>query len=177
MKTYRFRILLDTPQHVFRDIDINADATFEALHEAILNSFSFSGKEMASFYLSNDDWDKGDEIALMDFSEPGQSDVRTMERTSIDELLTKEGDKVLYLYDFFRMWIWFVEVVKIFTSEPTEHLPKVVLAVGDAPSEYSKKIVESFDYEESEDGEDPYGDFDDDYDEGDLDGFETESFQ
>ena len=36
-------------------------------HFAILKSFGFAGKEMASFYLSNSKWDQGDEIPVIMF--------------------------------------------------------------------------------------------------------------
>ncbi|NJW55911.1 plasmid pRiA4b ORF-3 family protein, partial [Salinimicrobium oceani] len=51
---YRFRIILDAEEDVFRDIEIMADNTLEDLHNTILQSFGFDGTEMASFYISDD---------------------------------------------------------------------------------------------------------------------------
>lgn len=129
---------------------------------------------MASFYLSNDEWDKGAEIAQMDFSEPGQEPVRIMADTSLDEILDGEGSKLLYLYDFLRMWIWYVELVEVAESaEATTSLPRVVLSVGDAPSEFSKGMVEKF---ESDGDDDPFSEFDDDFDPNDLEGYGEEPY-
>jgi hypothetical protein len=33
-----------------------------------MSAFEFKGDQMASFYVSNDEWDKGHEINLMDMS-------------------------------------------------------------------------------------------------------------
>ena len=61
---YRFRIILDTHEDVFRDIEIEANASLEDFHNAITQAFGFDGQEMASFYTSNDLWEEGDEISL-----------------------------------------------------------------------------------------------------------------
>lgn len=169
MKIFRFRILIDHAHNVFRDIEIQASGTFQELHESILQSFAFSGQEMSSFYLSNDEWDKGAEIAQMDFSEPGQEPVRMMADTILEEVLESEGSKLLYLYDFLRMWIWYVELVEVRESaeDPTQ-LPRVVLSVGDAPSEFSKGMIEKF---ESEGDDDPFTEFEDDFDPNDFDSY------
>ena len=45
---YRFRIILDTEEDIFRDIEIEQSASFEDLHNSITQSFGFDGTEMAS---------------------------------------------------------------------------------------------------------------------------------
>jgi hypothetical protein len=49
---YRFRIILDTEEDVFRDLEIAKTASLEDLHNAVNQSFGFDGTEIASFYLS-----------------------------------------------------------------------------------------------------------------------------
>ena len=44
---YRFRVILDADEDVFRDIEIEADATVEDFHNAITQAFGFEGGEMA----------------------------------------------------------------------------------------------------------------------------------
>lgn len=173
MKIYRFRILLDNAQNVFRDIEISAEAPCAELHEAIMEAFEFSGAEVASFFLSNEEWDKGEEIALMDFSEPGVEPVRNMLDTRLTEVVHDEGDKMLYLYDFLRMWIWYVELMSIGEAEEGIDYPHVVLSVGDAPEEGSKGMVDSFD---SEGDDDPFHDLEDGFDESDFDNYDGDQF-
>ena len=64
---YRFRIILDTEEDVFRDIEINESSSLEELHNSIIKSFGFLGNEMASFYKTDNDWKQGDELPLNDF--------------------------------------------------------------------------------------------------------------
>ena len=63
---YRSRIILDTKEDVFRDIEINESSSLEELHNSIIKSFGFRN-EMASFYKTDNDWKQGDELPLNDF--------------------------------------------------------------------------------------------------------------
>jgi len=94
---------------------------------------------MASFYESNEHWDKGEEIALIDMmDDPDQEPVRAMSDTPIHELMHDEGDKMLYLYDFMRMWIFYVELINEVERRADVTYPEIVLWVGNAPAENSK---------------------------------------
>ncbi|NNL81464.1 MAG: hypothetical protein HKO67_13330, partial [Flavobacteriaceae bacterium] len=102
---YRFRIILDnkSEEDIFRDIEIRKTDTLEDLHNAITQSFGFDGMEMASFYLSDDEWNQGEEISLFDMSEAGTS-VRLMNETQLEEVVNEDQTKLIYVYDFLSMW-------------------------------------------------------------------------
>ncbi len=139
MRIFHIRILLDSSKDIFRDIEIEETATFLDLHNTIIEAFKFSGMEMASFYKSNKDWDKGEEIALIDMmNDPDQEPIRAMSDTPLHELMHDTGDKMLYLYDFMRMWIFFVELVNEVDRRADVTYPEIVLWVGNAPAEDSK---------------------------------------
>ncbi len=53
---YRMRVILDVREDVFRDIEIDGGNTLEDFHNAIVQSFGLDGREMASFYLSDEEW-------------------------------------------------------------------------------------------------------------------------
>ncbi|MCA1761838.1 MAG: hypothetical protein ABR574_07655 [Cryomorphaceae bacterium] len=167
MTVYRFRILLDHSEDILRDIEIDASASFMDFHEMIIKALGYSGLEMASFFMSNEDWDKGEEIALMDMAEPGQESVKAMSDTKLNEMVMEKGDKMLFVYDFLRMWIYYVELVAVLKTEEAGDLPKVVLAVGNPPNENAEPEMDMSDF-------DSYGD-DDDYDDEFGDGSEFES--
>jgi hypothetical protein len=145
MDIYHFRILLDSSRDVFRDIEISQRATFADLHNSIVDAFGFSGQEMASFYMSNDEWDKGQEIALMDMSD-GSGGVIDMSSTYINDMVENTGSKLLYVYDFYRMWIFFVELVAIKPAMTGSEYPLITLAVGTAPSEYSRESADDMEF-------------------------------
>jgi len=163
-KIFHFRILIDQSEEVFRDIEIKGSDSFEDFHRAIVEAFQFSGDEIASFYMSNEDWDKGEEITQMDMGGAGDEGIKMMKETNLDEMVFESGQKLLYLYDFMRMWIFFVELVSISQPDTDQTYPAVVLTVGDAPDESSKELVDSFQIDFD-------GDFDDDSEE--EEGFEN----
>jgi hypothetical protein len=134
---YKFRVIIDTEQDVFRDIEIETDATFEKLHEAILDSFDFEAGEMASFYMSNEQWEKGLEIPLMDMA--GDAAL-SMKSTKLSDMVSKPSEKILYVYDFMRMWIFYVELMEVKKDMPSTIYPRVALVYGDAPSQDSKEM-------------------------------------
>ena len=68
----QLRVLVDYEKDVFRDIEIRSDDTFMTLHEMIQQSFGFDNSQMASFYVSNADWEKGQEITLMEVMQPDE---------------------------------------------------------------------------------------------------------
>lgn len=174
---FKFRVIIDTENDVFRDIEIETDSTFESLHLSILDAFDFEEGEMASFYMSDENWEKGLEIPLM---EMGTEAKLSMKSTSLSELLSKPSDKVLYVYDFMRMWIFYVELVEIKKDKPSTIYPRVALVYGDAPSQDSKEMDlfgSEFSAEEFKEvyGGDSEDDADDPFDE-DNDVFDEEEY-
>lgn len=176
MGALKFRVLLDSEkdQEIFRDILINEDDNFESFYRAILNSFNFEGKEMGSFFMSNDEWDKGHEISLMDmsYSDEDTEITSVMSEAKLGNFMEVPDQKIILVYDFLRMWIFLIEL-----QERTEEVldkPKVALAVGTAPPEDSKMIQDDafFGEEEGDDFDDFDEDFGDGYDEDDLSGYE-----
>ena len=85
MAGIKFRVLLDSNQkeEVFCDILLSIDDNFESFFNSIVKAYDFKGDQMASFYASNEEWDKGEEVSLMDVSFGEEDQQRTMSNTSI----------------------------------------------------------------------------------------------
>ncbi len=149
---YRFRIILDTHEDVFRDLEIEATATLEDFHNAITQSFGFDGQEMASFYTTNELWEEDEEISLFDVSdEPGS--VRIMGETYLEDVVDKEKTRLLYVYDFLNMWTFMVELADIAETETGQIYPNLMYSHGEIPEEAPEKEfiaeeVEDDDFEE-----------------------------
>jgi len=176
MAGLKFRVLLDSKDknEVFRDILISDKADFESFYRAILDAYGFTSDQMASFYMSNDSWDKGFEISLFDMSygeDPDQILPGVMNSSIIGSYIQESDQKIILVHDFLRMWIFLIELIEY--SEETPEYPKTVLTVGNAPSEDSKPLENDdlqFETESDEDGEDDeeddfgFGDYEDEYD-------------
>jgi len=163
---YRFRIILDndTEEDIFRDIEIRQTDTLEDLHNTITQSFGFDGSEMASFYRSDDEWNQGEEISLFDLSE-GLDTVKLMSATSIESITDIDHTKLIYVYDFFSMWTFLVELGEIVEEAEGADYPNLMYVHCQIPTEASVKefIAESIDdFDEFNDdiGTDDYEDLD-----------------
>jgi len=139
---YRFRVILDDKDDVFRDIEIKADTTAEDFHNAIVQAFGFDGGEMASFYTSDEEWSQGDEIALFDMSEGGDS-VRIMNETALDDIITEHKRRLIYVYDFFNMWTFLVELAEIAEAQDGTSYPNLMYSHGVLPDSPPEKVFEA----------------------------------
>ena len=168
--TLRLRVLVDTEgdDNVFRDIEMPANASFEEFHLAIQDQFDFDNSQMASFYESDDEWERGEEIMLMDMSMNDKQEVRLMRDTLIGEVLNSAEDKMLYIFDFLVMWTFFVEVVSVGKFSEDVEYPNVLLSVGDSPDQNSKSAEDLFGSMKSEMLPGMDNDEDEDFDEFDM---------
>ena len=175
MPGLKFRVLLDSDKNeeIFRDILIADSDNFESFYQAIIKAFKFKGDQMASFYVSNDEWDKGHEISFMDMSyddDSIDSPAAVMKNAIIKDFLEEPDQKFILVYEFMRMWIFLVELIGFDRNDPST--PELLLSVGNAPREESREEIDEqlFEGEEIDQDEDELGfnDFDDDYSDDDL---------
>jgi hypothetical protein len=132
---YKVRVILDTKEDVIRTLTVNNSINLEELHLFIAKAFGFNGQEMASFYKADHEWNQGEEIPLFNMSEFG--DAISMSTCVLKETLPKTNDKLIYVYDFFKMWSFYVEIVDInneLLSEPT-----IIMSIGEIPDEAPEK--------------------------------------
>ncbi|MDB4715090.1 plasmid pRiA4b ORF-3 family protein [Flavobacteriaceae bacterium] len=160
---YRFRIILDAKEDILRDIEIEASATLEDFHYAIAQAFGFAGSEMASFYRTNEAWEQGEEIPLLDMDEG----IVPMGQEQIDSIFTAENHHLIYVYDFLALWTFFVELIEVGEPELTTLYPNLIFAQGEVPEEAPQKdfvadesTLENEMDEEEEEGLEDYNDTD-----------------
>lgn len=151
---YRFRIILDTEEDVFRDIEINENSTLEEFHNAITQSFGFDGSEMASFYTSDEQWNQGEEISLFDMSD-GSQPVRLMSETILSDVVHEASVKLIYIYDFLSMWTFMVELAEIAEFEDGREYPNTMFVLGQLPDnapekEFKAESIDNDDFENEE---------------------------
>jgi len=161
---YKFRVILDAEDDVFRDIAIPENDTLEDLHNAIVNAFGFDGLEIASFYTCDDEWVQDEEIPLFDTGDiPGEQ--KTMADYELKDILDTENTKIIYVYDFLNMWTFFVELAAVEEMEAGVTYPDLLFSHGLMPAVAPEK-------EFGADADDAFSEFDDDYDDDDLDMFD-----
>lgn len=164
---YRFRVVLDndTDEDVFRDIEIRETDTLEDLHNCIAQSFGFDGLEMASFYVSDDTWNQGEEIPMLDLGEDAAA--RTMSTTIINEIIHEVQTKLIYVYDFLSMWTFYVELAEIVEEAKGTDYPNLMFVHGQLPDTAPEKSFEA----------EKLDDFNDEFEDGlDIDDYDSLDF-
>ena len=165
---YKFRVILDNEEDVFRDIAILDTDNLEDLHNAIFNSFGFDGLEVASFYTCDDTWNQEDEIPMFDTGDT-VGEMKTMADYQLSDILDKQNTKIIYVYDFINMWTFLVELASVEDQVVGNLYPETIFSHGEMPDEAPENNFEA-DMHSNQYNED----FEDDYDEDDFDNIEDE---
>jgi len=162
---YKIRVILNTEEDVIRDVAIDATASLEDLHNALTNSFGFTGEEMASFYRSDETWVQGEEHPLFDMGEGVDQKIQ-MREVILSDVLIHENDRMIYVYDFFNMWSFYVELIQSDFDHESVELPSLLFSLGVVPSdvpdiqfETEDLSVDDIEDDQLEEFDDEYGDF------------------
>ena len=150
---YRLRVILDndTEDDIFRDIEINKKDALVEFHKSIITSFGFSNNEIASFYLSDNQWNQGEEISLFSFED---QDNKLMSDILINYVINNQNNKLIYVYDFLHMWTFLIELIEVAEDIKGIDYPNIIFSKGEIPEKAPEKKFES-EKREIVDGEDP----------------------
>lgn len=141
----KLRVILDTEEDVIRDLEMDSNSGLQDLHELIINAFALYKGELASFFNSNENWDQGEEIGMLELSLTGSDTTRTMDEFRLKDFFVQKGDKMLYVYDYLKLWTFFVEVIDIQEGDSSQG--RLLASVGNRPKEAPNKEMraETFD--------------------------------
>ena len=114
---YRFTIISDEVDDFVREIQIDPEATFFDLHEAILKAANYTNDQMTSFFICDDDWEKEKEITLEEMDNNPEMDSWIMKETRLNELIEDEKQKLLYVFDYMTERCFFIELSEIITGK------------------------------------------------------------
>lgn len=137
MALYRFRVTFEDYDDVSRDIDVKSNQTFEDLHKAIHQSTGYNFEYPSSFYISNDQWMKGEEITYMPNQKRIDRKIPLMEKIKLSSFIDDPHQKFYYTFNFDRPFDFHVELMKIILDDaPGVTYPAVVRSVGEAPKQF-----------------------------------------
>lgn len=140
MPVLKFRVYWEEDESVYRDIAIKPNQTFLVFHQAILQAFEFDSKHKATFFRSNDNWQRGREIILEADNQPRKAEPLLMADTVIGVAVKDPNQKFIYLYDFAKNWSFLVELIGVSKDENSKIVyPACVRKEGLAPSQYGTK--------------------------------------
>lgn len=162
MAILKFRIYLEEDDAVYRDVVIRHTQYFQDLHFAILKSYEFDSKHKATFYRSNDNWQRGREISFEKYDKPYVVDPLIMAEVTIGSEIRDTNQKFIYEYDFEKHWVFLVELINVSKEESSKiSYPATSRTEGIGPQQYGTKsllgdkfadIEEKYDLSEAAEG-------------------------
>ena len=140
MAILKFRIYFEEDDSIYRDVAIRHTQNFFNLHEAILQAYEFDKKHDATFYRSNDNWQRGREISLDVYNKQYKAPPLLMKETTIGSEIRDPNQKFIYVYDFVKNWSFLVELINVSKDESAKlDYPAVIKKEGIGPSQYGVK--------------------------------------
>ena len=142
MAVLKFRAYFEEDDSVYRDIVVKHTQTFADLHGAILKSYDFDKKHQATFYRSNDTWQRGREITLEKYDKAYKAEPLIMSEVSIRSEIKDPNQKFIMEYDFTRKWVFLVELINVSKEESAKiTYPSTSRSEGIAPAQYGTKSL------------------------------------
>lgn len=128
---YKIRVILDTKEDIFRDIEIKGKQTLWNLHLGVKNAFNLSGDELSTFNLLEEDGTIVKSVPLEDMSDDGDGEI--MSDVYIDEAFETAGDKAQFQYGLLDLWEFFCELVEVIDETKGVNYPITAYRFGNAP--------------------------------------------
>jgi hypothetical protein len=171
---FKFTILSDEADHFVRVISIDSEATFLELHHAILDSMKYQKDLLTTFFLCADDWEKEQEVTLIEMDTGSEYDNLVMEDTKLEDLISDEKQKLIYVFDLLTERAFYMELSEIVPGISMDK-PECILSKGEAPAQTisDEELIAGVNVNIDENF---YGDEDFDLSELDDEGFDNVSF-
>lgn len=128
---YKIRVILDTKEDIFRDVEIKGKQTLWNLHLGIKSAFNLSGDELSTFNLLEEDGTVVKSVPLEDMSDDGDGEI--MSDVYIDEAFESAGDKAQFQYGLLDLWEFFCELVEVVDETKGVNYPITTYRFGNAP--------------------------------------------
>ena len=137
---FGFRMLSDEDDNFIRDYEIPYDMTLKDFYRFICGDLNYNDKEMSSFFLSNDNWEKLKEFTSEDmgFGNDAEDELApvAMENVLLGQIIRKQKERLIFVFDMLGDRAFFLELTQSKKREDGYEYPRVVLANGDAPDQY-----------------------------------------
>ena len=158
-----FRIISNEDQEFYRDLVIDGSDTFLDFHHVLQENLGFDPTQLASFFITNEEWEKQNEITLIDMMQEPGAETLTMENVIMEQYFDDVNQRMIYVFDFFSERAFFMELIEYSDQESPRKTPFIAQSVGDPPQQLALDMLmdELTDDGEADDGEADPGD--DDY--------------
>lgn len=142
MLIYRFRINFEDSDEFLREIDIRSDQTFDVFYKALVDDLKLDSETLSSFFICDYRYRKKLEISLVDMNTESEGEggkkVFVMNQAKLSDFIDDPHQKLLLEYDYLNIWTFYIELFKIFPSNPQHEYPRFHKREGEKPRELTK---------------------------------------
>jgi Plasmid pRiA4b ORF-3-like protein len=147
---FLFRIISDENPEFFRDLVASDSDTFLDFHKVLQKELGYDPNQLASFFITNQLWEKEHEITLIDMMQEPAIKATTMEEASLGEYIQELKQRMLYIFDFFSERAFFIELIEKADESSSRKTPFIGHSKGDPPAQLALDLMMD---EETEAGE------------------------
>lgn len=178
MAILKFRVYWEEEDAIYRDVLVKHTQHFSDFHQIILKAFEFDQKHDATFFRSNEKWQRGREISKEVYQKEYPVAPLLMDETTIGSEIMDTNQHFIYLYDFNKAWTFLVELIQVIKNADADmnlEYPLISRVEGVGPMQYGTKgllgekfadIEEKYDLSEADEG---FGEEGEDSDSNDTD--------
>ena len=146
-----FRIISDENQDFLRDLVIDGSDTFLDFHRVLQEDLGYDPSQLASFFLTNEMWEKQQEITLIDMAQEPGIETLTMGEVTLSECVKEMNQRMIYVFDFFSERAFFMELIEQSDASSPRETPFVAASKGDAPRQLALDMLDTEDEVEEDD--------------------------
>jgi hypothetical protein len=164
MAILKFRVYWEEEDAIYRDVLVKHTQHFSDFHQIILKAFEFDQKHDATFFRSNEKWQRGREISKEVYQKEYPVAPLLMDETTIGSEIMDTNQHFIYLYDFNKAWTFLVELIQVIKNADADmnaEYPLISRVEGVGPMQYGTKgllgekfadIEEKYDLSEADEG-------------------------
>ncbi len=164
MAILKFRISWEEDDAIYRDVMVKHTQHFFDLHQIILKAFEFDEKHDATFFRSNEKWQRGREISKAVYEKNYVVPPLMMDEVAIGSEILDTNQQFVYVYDFAKSWTFLIQLIQVIKNADADMeltYPMVSRIEGVGPMQYGTKgilgpnftdIEEKYDLTEAQDG-------------------------
>lgn len=152
-----FRIISDEDHEFCRDLVIDGSDTFLDFHHILQENLGYDPTYIASFFITNEDWEKQQEITLIDMIQEPGVEMLTMGDVTLGQYFFEISQRMIYVFDFFSERAFFMELIESSDETSPRRTPFIAHSMGDPPRQLALDLLvgdqsEEFDFDLFDDG-------------------------
>ncbi len=138
---FQLRMIGTEDEAFVREYELSYTMDLLDFHNFICADLEYDPLTMASFFRSNERWEKGREFTSMDMGAgPDDEAPLPMETVTLGQILRENRDRLIYTFDPFSDRSLFLELMGTVKGRQEDVYPRIALSAGDPPKQFDTTL-------------------------------------